>query len=70
MMTSYRIGEKIKVARIKKGLTQKELGKLVGYEENGDVYVRQWELDKRPVPIDRMRRLAAALDLPLESLIP
>lgn len=70
MMTSYRIGETIKEARIKKGLTQKQLGELCGYEKAADCMIRDWERDKRPVPIDKLRRLAAALDLPLESLIP
>ena len=70
MMTSYRIGEKIKAARIKKGLTQKELGILCGYDKNADTNVRKWELNMTSVPVDRLRRLAAALDLPLDDLIP
>ena len=69
-MMSLRIGETIKAARIKKGLTQKELGIACGLEKNIDDTVRKWEADKKPVPIDRLRRLASALDLPLDDLIP
>lgn len=64
-------GEIIRNARQAKGLTQKQLGELCGYEgATGEAHVRRWELEVRPVPIDRLRRLCAALDLPLDALIP
>lgn len=66
-----RFGEIIRTARQAKGLTQKQLGMLCGYGDNtAEVCVRKWELNTKPVPIDRLRRLCAALDLPLDALIP
>ena len=62
----------IKAARIRCGYTQKELGLKVGYSEENDIarLVRQWENGTRPVPIDKIRPLAAALNLTLDDLIP
>ena len=66
-----RFGETIRNARQAKGLTQKQLGELCGYTGNvAEVTARRWELNSAPVPIDRLRRLCAALDLPLDALIP
>lgn len=66
-----RFGETIRNARQAKGLTQKQLGELCGYTGNvAEVSVRRWELGLKPVPITCLRRLCAALDLPLDALIP
>lgn len=66
-----RFGEIIRTARQAKGLTQKQLGTLCGYEgRSAEVSVQRWERNEMPVPIDRLRRLCAALDLPLDALIP
>ena len=32
--------------------------------------IQQMEYNRIPVPVDRLRRLAKALELPLEALIP
>ena len=62
----------IKAARIRCGYTQKELAMHCGYSEEGDParLVRQWESGRRPVPLDKIRPLAAALNLTLDDLIP
>lgn len=62
----------IKAARIRCGYTQQELGLKVGYTEQNDIggIIRQWETGRRPVPIDKIRPLAAALGLTLDDLIP
>ena len=61
----------IKAARIRCGFTQKELGLKMGHpESSADNIVRQWESGRRPVPIDKIRPLAAALNLTLDDLIP
>lgn len=62
----------IKAARIRCGYTQKELGEKCGYTEQNDIgrLVRQWESGQRPVPLDKIRPLAAALNLTLDDLIP
>lgn len=67
-----RFGETIRNARQAKGLTQKQLGMLCGYEipKTAERTVQFWEHNQSPVPIDRLRRLCAALDLPLDALIP
>lgn len=66
-----RFGETIRNARQAKGLTQKQLAELCGYVgSNGEAFVSKWELGKSPVPITCLRRLCAALDLPLDALIP
>lgn len=61
----------IKAARIRCGYTQQELGERMGYEgEYAQVAVRRWESGSKPVPIDKIRPLAAALNLTLDDLIP
>ena len=61
----------IKAARLRCGYTQKELGEKMGYPaKSGEVAVARWEAGTRPVPIDKIRPLAAALNLTLDDLIP
>jgi transcriptional regulator with XRE-family HTH domain len=68
---SNRFGELIRTRRIILGYTQRQLGEMCGYEgRQAETYVQKWEYDQRPVPIDHLRRLAKALELPLEALIP
>lgn len=72
MNTQKDIPAIIKAARIRAGLTQKELGLKCGYSEESDVsrLVRQWETGTRPVPDDRKRALITALDLTFDDIIP
>ena len=61
----------IKAARLRCGYTQQELGEKMGYEgRSACVTVGRWESDDRPVPLDKIRPLAAALNLTLDDLIP
>jgi len=61
----------IKAARIRSNMTQQELGEKLGYEgDSAQVTVRRWESGARPVPLDKIRPLAAALNLTLDDLIP
>lgn len=65
------IPAKIKAARQAKGLTQQQLGEMLGYSgESAQVAVRQWESGRTPVPLVKIRPLAAALNLTLDDLIP
>lgn len=65
------IPEHIRASRKAAGLTQRQLGEACGYEgRSAEVVVQEWERGVRPIPIERLRRLAAALDVPLDSLIP
>lgn len=64
-------GKYIRECRISAGLTQRQLGEACGYEgRSAETTVQNWEKDKQPVPLDRLRRLAVALGVPLDSLIP
>ncbi len=66
-----RYGDMIREARKRVGLTQRQLGEACGYEgKSAERVVQKWEKDEQPVPIVRLRRLAAALNIPLDSLIP
>lgn len=61
----------IKAARLRCGYTQQELGEKMGYSvSTAGATVRRWENGTRPVPIDKIRPLAAALNLTLDDLIP
>ena len=64
-------GELIRQKRKAKGLTQQKLGELCGYEgRTAETVVQNWEKEKQPVPVYRLRALAKALDLTLDDLIP
>ena len=62
----------IKAARIRCGYTQKELAERVGYTDgcNPGALIKRWESGERPVPLEKIRPLAAALNLTLDDLIP
>ncbi len=59
-------GENIKNIRRKKGLTQEELGGLLGV---GKSAVSRWESGEREVTLGTMRGIATALGVPLEWLV-
>lgn len=65
------IPDTIRAARMNAGMTQQELGEKMGYAgDSAQVTVRRWEAGSRPVPLDKIRPLAAALNLTLDDLIP
>ena len=65
------LGSIIKTARKKAGLTQKKLGLLCGYgESSAERTVQFWEHDIQNPPLDKLRKLAEALNISLEELIP
>lgn len=59
-------GERIKAARGKAGLTQKQLGEKLGISYQA---VAQWENDLRNPKIKSLRAIANALEVPLRDLI-
>lgn len=68
-MTEY--GEMIRAFRKAAGLTQKQLGLACGFDEkNADRNVRGWEAGKSYPTIYVLRRLSAALGVPIENLVP
>ena len=66
------LGEMIRVKRKILGLSQQELGIRCGYKPGvcARNAVAQWEADKRPVPLYKLRIASEVLQLPLDRLIP
>jgi len=59
-----RIGARIKQARLHRGLTQKELGTMVGFDEKtADVRIAQYESEARTPKQDMRNKIAEALDI-------
>lgn len=59
-------GELIREARKKKGLTQREMGELLGMS---DVGVAQWEKGLRNPRLETRQRIAKALDIDVTALM-
>lgn len=55
------VGQRIKLKREEKGLSQKELANLIGYESKSAVSLI--ESDKREVPFDKLSEIAKVLDV-------
>lgn len=64
--------DRLRFARQQAGLTQTQLGGMCGYSDpdNGRRAVKEWENGKAAPGICRIRALANALGVPIESLIP
>lgn len=60
------IGPQIRRHRELEGLTQKEVGWLVHVDPS---VISLWELDERPVPHNRVPRLAQALAVSMDTLL-
>lgn len=58
-------GEKIKEARIKKGLTQKELANAANLSE---IAIRKYEAGSRQPKIETLQKISIVLDVPLSHL--
>lgn len=64
-------GEELKRARIRRCITQKKLGQLLGYKDlTADTVVQKWEYGERPIPVKHYRKLSKLLDVPLDKFIP
>ncbi len=59
-------GKRIKDARNKSGLTQKQLGERLGVSESA---VAQYESGQRVPKVDTLQRIADALNIPLANLL-
>jgi transcriptional regulator with XRE-family HTH domain len=63
------IGDRIKRVRNFRGLTQKQLGLALGFDENSaDVRVAQYETGTRTPKEDMLRQIAGVLDVNFRSL--
>jgi len=64
-------GEELKRARIRKTLTQKRLGLMLGYRlSTADTVIQKWEYGERPIPMKHFRMLSKILEVPIEKFIP
>lgn len=59
-------GESIKIARKKAGITQKELAQKTGLAE---ITIRQYETSKREPGMDKLEKIANALDIDIDTLV-
>ena len=59
-------GERIKAARKKAGMTQKEIAEKAGTATGT---IQQYELGKRQPRLAQLQRIAAALGVPVQELI-
>ena len=60
------IGERIALARLNAGLTQKQLAEKLGTSES---YISQYERNKRNPKTDTIQRIAEALNVEIEELV-
>lgn len=70
MITRQEMADTIKAARTKKGLTQGEFGRMIGYTTSADKYVRDFENARTYPPYMRIRAISEVLGIPLDKLIP
>ena len=64
-------GYKLRTMRLAVGLTQKQVGLACGFaEKTACTIVRHWEHGKQLPGIDRLRALAAALQVPVSQVLP
>lgn len=59
-------GERIRTARLRKLMSQKELAELIGVSQSALCY---YESGKRGLRIDLAIRICKALDVPLEEIM-
>lgn len=64
------IGEKIKEYRDRRGYSQKELGELCGFGSEGKALIEGFERDEGFPDLERLKRIAEVLSVPLEVLCP
>lgn len=63
------VGEKIKRIRNFRGLTQKELGNLIGFNDStADVRIAQYESGTRTPKMDILSKIVEVLDVNMNSL--
>lgn len=70
VVTNEQIGKKLKMARLQKGLTQKELAQLMtskGYKISNDA-LSYYERGQRSMSTDFMQAAAVALDVTVADL--
>jgi Predicted transcription factor, homolog of eukaryotic MBF1 len=65
--TRLRVGNIIKNARLKKGLTQRQLGEIIGKSNNA---ITNWEKGVNSPDVDMIERLCSILEIPVCEMFP
>lgn len=65
--TRIRVGNVIKNARLKKELTQRQLGELLGKSNNT---ITNWEKGENSPDVDMIELLCLILDIPVSEMFP
>jgi len=64
------IGEKIREYRDKRGFSRRDLAALCGFGRNGESIIAGFERDEGFPDIEKLKKIAEALYVPLEVLCP
>lgn len=67
MLEDERIGERIRRARERRGLTQRQLAERTGYSQST---VAGWESGRRGCRLEALQRVARVLNLSIGELVP
>lgn len=67
---STTIGERVRLARIAAGLTQKQVGEALGYKSGAQVIIAEWESGKKQIVREKIKPLAKLLNIDLADLLP
>lgn len=62
-----KVGERIRYLRLKQGLTQKQLGELLGMDQGN---LRKYESDRQAPNLKTLKKMAAALNVQPADLLP
>lgn len=65
--TRLRVGNIIKNARLKKGLTQRQLGEMIGKSNN---VLTNWEKGVNSPDVDMIEQLCSILDIQVNEMFP
>lgn len=64
-------GEELRKYRIRRNLTQRKLGELLGFEgRSAETTVQKWEYGSQPIPTKYWRALAKILEVSLDVFVP
>ena len=70
IMRKKQIGEFVRSKREAKGLSRKELGKMIGYDTHADTYIGSFETGRTYIPPEKIRLVKEALGCEYEDIIP
>lgn len=64
-------GERVKMLRIRKCITQRQLGEMLGYKgKAAETVVQKWEYGERPIPTKHWKALCKIFGIKLDEFLP